>query len=77
MVGLVAFATEEGIGAGDLSAIGAFSAATVGYLSRERMEPERISVEEQEHFDPLSARKVVYRRASLASTRRPRRGRRR
>jgi uncharacterized protein len=47
MKGLTSFAAEEDIDAGDLSAIGALSAATVGYFSRERMDYERIPVTEQ------------------------------
>src|SRR5438132_8210949 len=45
--GLTSFAAEQGVDAGDLSAIGAFSAATVGYFSRERMDYDRIPVAEQ------------------------------
>jgi predicted DNA-binding protein with PD1-like motif len=47
MEGLASFAAEQSVDAGDLSAIGAFSAATVGYFSRERMDYDRIHVNEQ------------------------------
>jgi uncharacterized protein len=47
MEGLTSFAAEEGIDAGDFSAIGALSAVTVGYFSREGMDYDPIPVTEQ------------------------------
>jgi uncharacterized protein len=45
--GLTGFAKENGLDAASLTAIGAFSGATLGYFDIERKEYEKIPVEEQ------------------------------
>lgn len=47
MAGLTDFAKENDLNAASLTAIGAFSAATLGYFDMERKDYERIPVEEQ------------------------------
>lgn len=47
MAGLTEFADSEGLDAASLTAIGAFSATTLGYFDMERTEYERIPVNEQ------------------------------
>jgi uncharacterized protein len=47
MAGLTGFAKENGLDAASLTAIGAFSAATLGFYNLETKEYEKIPVEEQ------------------------------
>jgi predicted DNA-binding protein with PD1-like motif len=47
MSGLTRFAKENGLSAASLTAIGAFSNATLGYFDMDKKEYEKISVEEQ------------------------------
>ena len=45
--GLTEFAREKGLSASQITAVGAFRAATLGYFDLERKDYERISVQEQ------------------------------
>lgn len=47
MSGLTGFARERGLAAAQITALGAFSRATLGYYDRERQEYEKIPVNEQ------------------------------
>ena len=47
MHGLTRFAREQGLGASQVTAIGAFSDATLGYFDRAKKEYEKIAVREQ------------------------------
>lgn len=47
MAGLTAFAKENGLAGAHFTAIGAFSAATLGYFERERRDYKKIPVHEQ------------------------------
>jgi predicted DNA-binding protein with PD1-like motif len=47
MAGLLQFATEKGLDSAELTAVGAFSRATLGYFDRQKKEYQKIPVEEQ------------------------------
>ncbi|MGN6561280.1 MAG: PPC domain-containing DNA-binding protein [Thermomicrobiales bacterium] len=47
MAGLLQFATEKGLDSAELTAVGAFSRATLGYFDRQQKEYQKIPVEEQ------------------------------
>ncbi|MGN6359453.1 MAG: PPC domain-containing DNA-binding protein [Thermomicrobiales bacterium] len=47
MAGLLQFATEKGLDSAELTAVGAFSRATLGYFDRQQKEYQKIPIAEQ------------------------------